>query len=194
MEASASPPSGSRGSSSNRSRGSHKPRGGRGKAARARGRGRGGGRPAEFHKRLLLEGETPEELDEEAEVELRTKYSRRNLGSNADRYKEEEPELDEDGEPIVEPEVDLSKFLERQRLEDHEGVTPGESSAPPPEDGEVDHSLDHFPAGARGKVGELRKGKVQQVEWDEGMENMMREKDIADANRGVLLLFGTGRI
>ena len=35
--------------------------------------------------------------DEEAAKELEKKFSRRQLGSNADRYKEEEPELDSDG-------------------------------------------------------------------------------------------------
>ena len=71
-------------------------RGGFGKALRARGR-RGAGRPAEFRERLVLEGERPEELDEEEAAEQAAKYSRRHLGSNADRYKEPEPELDSDG-------------------------------------------------------------------------------------------------
>ncbi|KAF9029460.1 hypothetical protein BDZ89DRAFT_1101524 [Hymenopellis radicata] len=82
-------------------RGRGKSRGGLGKYLRARGRGRGSGRPAEFHERLLL-------LDGDQ------KYSRRKLGTNTDRYKEEELELDSDGEPILPPEIDLSSFLERQ--------------------------------------------------------------------------------
>jgi hypothetical protein len=46
----------------------------------------------------LLEGEGPEdEGDEEAKEEMVRKYSKRQLGSNADRYKEEEPELDSEG-------------------------------------------------------------------------------------------------
>ena len=79
-----------------------------------------------------------DEEDEEAAAELTAKFSRRQLGTNADRYKEPEPELDSDGtfswyisckssytdtstnwsvgEPIVEPEVDLSTFLEKQRI------------------------------------------------------------------------------
>ena len=83
-----------------RGRGRGKSRGGLGKYLRARGRGhRGGGRPAEFGKRLVLEGEEHAEDDpesEEAQEEAR-RYSRRQLGTNADRYKEEEPELDSDG-------------------------------------------------------------------------------------------------
>ena len=69
---------------------------------RARGRGRGGGgRPAEFRERLFLEGDKPAELDPESEEakESARKYARRQLGSNADRYKEPEPELNSDGEP-----------------------------------------------------------------------------------------------
>ena len=90
-----SPTSDSRG----RGRGRGKSRGGLGKYLRARGRGhRGGGRPAEFRERLLLEGEgvNDEEDDEEA-AERTARYSRRQLGTNEDRYKEEEPELGSDG-------------------------------------------------------------------------------------------------
>jgi hypothetical protein len=79
------------------SRGRGKSRGGLGKYLRARGR-RGGGRPAEFRERLVLEGERPDEEDEEEAEEREKKYSRRQLGTNADRYKEEEPELGSDGE------------------------------------------------------------------------------------------------
>ena len=73
-------------------------RGGLGKYLRARGRGRGKGRPAEFGERLLLEGEKQEEVDEEEQKELEQKFSRRQLGSNADRYVESDPELDSDGQ------------------------------------------------------------------------------------------------
>ena len=84
-----------------RGRGRGKSRGGLGKYLRARGRG-GRGRPAEFNTRLVLEGERKPELTEEEEAELareiREKYSRRQLGTNEDRYKEEEAELNSDGE------------------------------------------------------------------------------------------------
>ena len=53
-----------------RSRGSHKPRGGFGKYQRARGY-RGRGRPAEFGKRLVLQGEEEVELEEEEQRERR---------------------------------------------------------------------------------------------------------------------------
>jgi hypothetical protein len=87
-----------------RGRGRGKSRGGLGKYLRARGRG-GRGRPAEFNTRLVLEGERKPELTEEEEAELaremREKYSRRQLGTNEDRYKEEEAELDSDGEQVI---------------------------------------------------------------------------------------------
>jgi len=79
-------------------------RGGLGKYLRARGRGRGGsGRPAVFNERLLLDGDkkAQEEEDEEAAAEMRARYSRRQLGTNADRYAEEEPELDSDGASFI---------------------------------------------------------------------------------------------
>ena len=72
-------------------------RGGLGKYLRARGRGKGRGRPAEFTTRILLEGETPDEETEEEAAERLRKFSRRELGSNVDRYLEPEPELDSDG-------------------------------------------------------------------------------------------------
>jgi hypothetical protein len=49
----------------------------------------------------LLEGEGPggedDEEAREAREEMTRKYARRQLGSNTDRYKEEEPELDSEG-------------------------------------------------------------------------------------------------
>lgn len=87
--------------SGGRGRGRGKSRGGLGKYLRAKGR-RGGGRPAVFGKRLLLDGEEPpDEEDEEAARELEQKFSRRQLGSNADRYAEPEPELDSDGKLLI---------------------------------------------------------------------------------------------
>jgi hypothetical protein len=82
-----------------RARGRGKSRGGLGKYLRARGRGRGLGRPAEFGTRLLMEGEGQDE-DEEAIMEAAErakKYSKRQLGTNEDRYVEPEAELDSDG-------------------------------------------------------------------------------------------------
>ena len=82
--------------SASRDRGRRK-RGGFGKYLRARGR-RGGGRPAEFHTRLLLEGEEETEVDKEEAEEIARKYAKRPIVSNIYREpRPEEPILNEDG-------------------------------------------------------------------------------------------------
>ncbi|KAF7365844.1 hypothetical protein MVEN_00458600 [Mycena venus] len=179
-----SSPSSSAPASPPRGRGRGKSRGGLGKYLRARGRG-GRGRPAEFGTRLLLEGEgpNPEEDDEEAAeraAELAQKFSRRQLGTNADRYVEPEPVLDSDGEPEVEPEVDLSSFLERQRISDAPGPSILPSTADTADDDDVDHSLAHISSNGIKPV-TSRKGKVEQIEWDEGLDELEREKASAEA-------------
>ena len=93
------------GSSRGRGRGRGKSRSGLGKYLRARGRVRGGGRPAEFAKRLVLEDEQAIELNPDSEEaaqerEFQHKFSRRQLGSNADRYAEPERVLNSDGTKI----------------------------------------------------------------------------------------------
>ncbi|EKM52540.1 uncharacterized protein PHACADRAFT_100794 [Phanerochaete carnosa HHB-10118-sp] len=175
-------------SPSGRGRGRGRSRGGIGKYLRARGRGRGRGRPAEFAKRLLLGDEQEVELDEEEakeyEKEMQRKFGRRHLSTNADRYVESEPELGSDGEPIVEPEVDLSAFLEKQRL------SPQPSSAPPPEDNDdIDTSITQV--ASRSKASNIRKGKLQQIEWDNSLEELSREKAAADATRELKSRFKT---
>ena len=84
------------------------------------------------------------------------------------------------GEEVVEPEVDLSAFLERQRL------SPQEFSAPPPpeEDPEIDASVASILPGRQGAPSHSKKGKVQQIEWDESLEEMSREKAAAEAKWG----------
>ncbi|KAL0952928.1 hypothetical protein HGRIS_007141 [Hohenbuehelia grisea] len=166
-----------------RGRGRGKSRGGLGKYLRARGRG-GRGRPAEFRERLLLDGEAPAELDEEQQAELHRKFARRQLGTNADRYKEEEPELDSDGEPIVEPEVDLSSFLERQRISDDPGgLTLGTGKLlAEDDDDEVDESLAHIGSSTA-------KGKVEKIEWDAALDEMSKEKAASEAVRDLKTRF-----
>lgn len=89
------------------------------------------------------------------------------------------------GEEEVEPEVDLSSFLERQRLSDS---SPGPSSAPPPPDeGEVDESLAHISSRSH-KQPQSKKGKVQTIEWDESLDEMTREKAAAEAAWGMFTL------
>ncbi|KAK0200545.1 hypothetical protein DFS33DRAFT_165610 [Desarmillaria ectypa] len=170
-------PSASSSTSRGRSRG--KSRGGLGKYLRARGRGRGYGRPAEFHQRLVLESETTVEEDDEERAEREHKFSKRHLGTNADRYAESDPELDSDGEPMVEPEVDLSSFLERQRLSDK----PGSALQTTLPDDDVDHSLAHISSHGTGSEVPSRKGKVEQIAWGDELDELSREKAVADANR-----------
>lgn len=172
--------------SSSRGRGRGKNRGGLGKYLRARGRGRGFGRPAEFSKRSLLDGEGPDDLEEDEEAaairaENARKYGRRQMDTNADRYQEEEPELGSDGEPILQPEVDLSGFLERQREVDPSGVDPallGDKD----DDVDVDHSLAHLSLN-KASTAASRKGKATTIEWDDQLEEMLQAKEKADANR-----------
>lgn len=169
-----------------RGRGRGRSRGGIGKYLRARGR-RGYGRPAEFSKRLLLDGEgngADEEEAEQIEAENARKYSRRQLTSNADRYNEPEPELGSDGEVVVEPEVDLSTFLQRQKLSDD---TQGPSSAlfskedmDDVDDDDIDHSI--APLVASNATAQ-KKGKVTQIEWTPELDAIHREMVAADAAR-----------
>ncbi|KAF9814626.1 hypothetical protein IEO21_04989 [Rhodonia placenta] len=163
------------GSAPTRARGRGKSRGGLGKYLRARGRGRGRGRPAEWGQRLVLDGEQTE-LDEEEQRQLEQKFARRQLGTNADRYAEPEPELDSEGEEVKEPDVDLSAFLERQRL----SAQPSSALLHPDEDEDVDHSLAHVTPTTQ-TTAPSKKGKVQQVEWDASLEEMRREKAAAEA-------------
>ncbi|KAL7278542.1 hypothetical protein ACG7TL_007541 [Trametes sanguinea] len=180
MSEPAAAPESSSGPSRGRGRGRGKSRGGLGKYLRARGRGRGRGRPAEFGKRLLLEDEQEAEIDEEEQAELERKFARRQLTSNADRYAEPEPELNSEGEEVVEPEVDLSSFLERQKLSDSAG--PSALLSPEDEDDDVDTSLAHITSNLRPPA-QSKKGKVQQIEWDAELEELSREKAAADATR-----------
>jgi hypothetical protein len=196
-------------SSSFRGRG----RGNRGKTLRARGR-RGFGRPAEFNQRLVLEDEELVELDPDEAKEFTAKYARRELGSNADRYEEPPPpdknadgtgtggksrrwgrvflcflfyfrgRLDPAEEEEPEPEVDLSAFLERQRLSDAPSPLVGDkskskSTADFESDDDVDHSLAHI-----GRNPQSRKGQVQQLELDDKLEDLIKQKESADAVRG----------
>lgn len=91
----------------------------------------------------------------------------------------------------MEPEVDLSAFLEKQRI-----ASPQlESSAPlaPEEDDDIDKTLVHLPGIKKESSSNDRKGKIQQVEWDQSLEELSREKAAADATRGTSSTLSTGR-
>ena len=93
------------------------------------------------------------------------------------------------GEEIKEPEVDLSNFLARQRLDDVIGPSIPKPTTDPDED-EVDHSLAHLTSVGLHSVQKPIKGRVQTREWDEELENMSREIAAADANRGEKCVHG----
>jgi hypothetical protein len=87
------------------------------------------------------------------------------------------------GKPIVEPEVDLSAFLERQRISElgPSSALLGQEDA---DDGDVDHTLSHISS----RVSSLpvsKKGKVEQIEWNQQLEEMSREKASAEAARSM---------
>lgn len=50
-------------------------------------------------------------------------------------------------------------------------------------DPELAHLTSHREAAARSK-----KGRVQTIEWDDALEDMHREKAVAEANRGASLV------
>jgi hypothetical protein len=76
--------------------------------------------------------------------------------------------------------VDLSAFLERQRLED----APTLSLVPPTvDDDDVDHSLTHITSNPLHER-QSKKGKMQEIEWDASLEEMQHDKNIAKAQSG----------
>jgi hypothetical protein len=85
------------------------------------------------------------------------------------------------GEPIVDPEVDLSAFLARQRLKDQS--ISSFSQATIDEDDDIDPSLAQINPNSSNKV-PSKKGKVQQIEWDASLEEMEHNKNVAKARSG----------
>jgi len=84
------------------------------------------------------------------------------------------------GQPIEEPEVDLSAFLQRQRLEDLPELSLVHSTV---DDDDVDHSLTHITSNPlRGP--QSRKGKIQHIKWDASLEEMQHDKNVAQAQSG----------
>lgn len=79
--------------------------------------------------------------------------------------------------------MDLSSFLERQRLSE---TSLGPSFAPPPlEEEEVDETLAHI-SSRPSVIAPSKKGKVQTIEWDEALDEMTREKAAAEATWGMI--------
>jgi len=90
------------------------------------------------------------------------------------------------GEPTVEPDIDLSSFLERQRLSDDVGL-PFQVADKGDVQHDVDKSLAHISSDPSATKTQLssKKGKVQRIEWDEELDEMNREKKAAEASRGL---------
>jgi hypothetical protein len=85
------------------------------------------------------------------------------------------------GEPIVEPEVDLSSFLEKQRISDDVGPS---SHLAGEKEGEED-DISAYLNSLKGRITPpSKKGKMQQIEWDDELEELDREKKAAEAARG----------
>jgi hypothetical protein len=92
------------------------------------------------------------------------------------------------GEPIVEPEVDLSNFLERQRLADDTDlpIIPG-ASKDVKDDEDVDTTLAHISSRLNPQA-TSKKGKLEQIIWDEEIDRMNRDKKAAEATWGMITL------
>lgn len=59
---------------------------------------------------------------------------------------------------------------------------------PPPEDDEeIDQSIAALNLHGKDKAENLRKGKTKQIEWDDTLEELSREKAAADATRGTFV-------
>jgi hypothetical protein len=74
--------------------------------------------------------------------------------------------------------VDLSAFLERQRLDDP-ATLDATAKEEDPDDNDVDLTLKSLTARNPGK-----KGQVHQIEWDKEMDQLQRDKISAEAARG----------
>ncbi|KAJ3537937.1 hypothetical protein NMY22_g5388 [Coprinellus aureogranulatus] len=90
------------------------------------------------------------------------------------------------GEPIVEPEVDLSTFLEKQKISEDKPVLGLEANAI--DEDEVDHTLAHISSNPSRPVID-RKGKVQEIKWDRELEELSRAKAAAEAERDLKARF-----
>ena len=77
--------------------------------------------------------------------------------------------------------MDLSTFLERQRISEPEVVLGLEVNKIDEE--EIDASLAHISSTHIGRPVD-KKGKVQEIKWDRELDELSREKAAAEAQRG----------
>ena len=87
------------------------------------------------------------------------------------------------GEVEQEAEIDLSKFLARQKLEDEENSLL-KAAGPTEINEEIDPSVSNLTSKFTSKSA-AHKGKVQYVEWTQEQEEMFHDAAVADANRGM---------
>lgn len=82
----------------------------------------------------------------------------------------------------------MSNFLERQRLSDEQGLSFLSERAANEDD--VDHSLAHITSGPAQKRLQTsqKKGKMEELVWNEELESMAREKAAAEAKWGSPLI------
>lgn len=80
--------------------------------------------------------------------------------------------------------MDLSRFLEKQRLADAPLLATGLEQNDRDDD-DVDTSLAHISSKPLSLgSGASRKGKVEQIVWDDELDKMSQEKAAAEAARG----------
>ena len=82
--------------------------------------------------------------------------------------------------------MDLSAFLERQRISEPAAFSAAPQQDDGDDDGDIDHDLDHITSGKKTHA-RPTKGNVQTIVWDKELEEMKREKDAAEAARGTIL-------
>jgi len=85
------------------------------------------------------------------------------------------------GEPIVEPEVDLAAFLEKQRISDGIGPTAQLLEKKEEDQDDITAFLNSLKSRT---LPPSKKGNVQQIEWSEELEELNREKKAAEAAKG----------
>lgn len=85
--------------------------------------------------------------------------------------------------------MDLSRFLEKQRLADAPLLAPGLEQNDRDDD-DVDTSLAHISSKPLSLAsGASRKGKVEQIVWDDELDKLSQEKAAAEAARGTFSYF-----
>ena len=82
--------------------------------------------------------------------------------------------------------MDLSAFLERQRISESVAFSTASQQDDDDDDGDIDHDLDHITSGGK-KYARKKKGNVQTIVWNKELEDMKLEKDAAEAARGAFL-------